>query len=284
LTRRIVSLWRRAQRWVRTCGHGVNWCAPRTSACRTSAAGAFRGCGVRSCSTSSTSTPAKPLTITVDRRIDADATVEVLDRLVAERQTTPRFIRCENGPELTANALRDWCRFAGAGTSYVEPGSRWQNPYVESFGSRLRGELLSVEAFSTLLEARVLAEDWRIEYNTLRPHSALGYLTRPTTPEPGPPPTPHSHSGWTNNRGPVIRTPVQPTSLAANANSSCQPRQPATCHEWRARYGGLGRTPPVNQLSVLPPPNAPKKRPERAGDKKVYKSPAQSLCGGRGRS
>jgi putative transposase len=117
------------------------------------------------------------LTITVDRRIDADATVAVLDRLVTERGTTPRFIRCDNGPELTANALRDWCRFTGARTSYIEPGSPWQNPYVESFGSRLRDELLAVEALSSLLEARVLVEDWRIEYNTVRPHSALSYLT-----------------------------------------------------------------------------------------------------------
>jgi putative transposase len=117
------------------------------------------------------------LTITVDRRIDADATVAVLDRLIAERATTPRFIRCDNGPELTANALRDWCRFNQAGTSYIEPGSPWQNPYVESFGGRLRDELLAVEAFSSLLEARVLVEDWRIEYNALRPHSALGYRT-----------------------------------------------------------------------------------------------------------
>jgi hypothetical protein len=73
--------------------------------------------------------------------------------------------------------LRDWCRFTGAGSSYIEPGSPWQNPYVESFGSRLRDQLLAVEAFSSLLEAQVLVEDWRIEYYTLRPHSALGYLT-----------------------------------------------------------------------------------------------------------
>jgi putative transposase len=117
------------------------------------------------------------LAITVDRRLDADATVAVLDRLVTERRTAPRFIRCDNGPELTANALRDWCRFNQTGTSYIEPGSPWQNPYVESFGGRLRDELLAVEAFSTLLEARVLVEDWRIEYNTVRPHSALGYRT-----------------------------------------------------------------------------------------------------------
>jgi len=117
------------------------------------------------------------LAITVDRRIDADETVKVLDRLVGERGQPPRFIRMDNGPELTANALRDWCRFTGAGTSYIEPGSPWQNPYVESFGGRLRDELLAVEAFSSLLEAQVLVEDWRIEYNTIRPHSALGYLT-----------------------------------------------------------------------------------------------------------
>lgn len=117
------------------------------------------------------------LAIEVNRRIDADATVAVLDRLVTERGAAPRFIRCDNGPELTANALRDWCRFNHAGTSYIEPGSPWQNPYVESFGGRLRDELLAVEAFNGLLEARVLVEDWRIQYNTLRPHSALGYLT-----------------------------------------------------------------------------------------------------------
>jgi putative transposase len=117
------------------------------------------------------------LAIQVDRRIDADATVATLERLVAERGTVPGCIRCDNGPELTANALRDWCRFTGAGTSYIDPGSPWQNPYVESFGSRLRDELLAVEAFNTLLEAQVLVEDWRIEYNTARPHSALGYLT-----------------------------------------------------------------------------------------------------------
>jgi putative transposase len=117
------------------------------------------------------------LTITVDRRIDADATVAFLDRLVAERGRSPRFVRCDNGPELTANALRDWCRFNRAGTSYIEPGSPWQNPYVESFGGRLRDELLVVEAFSSLLKARVLVEDWRVEYNTVGPPSALDYRT-----------------------------------------------------------------------------------------------------------
>ena len=117
------------------------------------------------------------LAIECRRRIDSDRTVTVLDRLVAERKTAPAFIRCDNGPELTANALRDWCRFSRAGSAYIEPGSPWQNPYVESFGSRLRDELLAVELFSCLAEAQVLIEDWRQDYNHHRPHSALGMMT-----------------------------------------------------------------------------------------------------------
>ncbi len=116
------------------------------------------------------------LAIECHRRIDADKTVATLDRLVAERGTAPGFVRCDNGPELTANALRDWCRFSKAGSAYIEPGSPWQNPYVESFGSRIRDELLAVELFSCLAEAKVLIEDWRQDYNEHRPHSALGMM------------------------------------------------------------------------------------------------------------
>jgi putative transposase len=114
------------------------------------------------------------LAVECRRRIDADATVSVLDRVVAARGHTPEFIRCDNGPELTANALRDWCRFSRAGSAYIEPGSPWQNAYVESFGSRIRDELLAVELFSCLAEAQVVVEDWRQDYNEHRPHSALG--------------------------------------------------------------------------------------------------------------
>ncbi len=111
-----------------------------------------------------------------ERRIDADATVAVLDGLIADRGRAPDHIRCDNGPELTANALRDWCRFSGAGGAYIEAGSPWQNPYVESFNSRVRDELLSVELFSCLAEAQVMVEDWREDYNHRRPHSALGMM------------------------------------------------------------------------------------------------------------
>jgi putative transposase len=113
----------------------------------------------------------------VDHSIDADATVACLDKIGGDRGRHPDFVRCDNGPELTANALRDWCRFGGARASYIEPGSPWQNPWVESYGSRMRDELLAIEQFDTLFEAQVLVADWRTEYNTYRPHSALGMLT-----------------------------------------------------------------------------------------------------------
>ena len=117
------------------------------------------------------------LAIEVERRIDADQTISVLERIVSGRGKAPELLRMDNGPELTANALRDWCRFGGTGTSYIEPGSPWQNPFVESFNSRLRDEQLSVEAFDSLLEAKVVIEEWRNTYNTLRPHSSLGWKT-----------------------------------------------------------------------------------------------------------
>lgn len=116
------------------------------------------------------------LAIECRRRIDADHLVKVLDRLLAQRGTAPVFLRCDNGPEMTANALRDWCRFSRAGSAYIEPGSPWQNAYVESFGGRVRDELLSVELFSCLAEAQILIEDWRVDYNEHRPHSALGMM------------------------------------------------------------------------------------------------------------
>ena len=74
----------------------------------------------------------------------------MLDRLVDGRGTAPGFLRCDNKPEPTANALRDWCRFSRPGSAYIEPGSPWQHPCVESFGGRIRDELLVVELFSCL--------------------------------------------------------------------------------------------------------------------------------------
>jgi putative transposase len=117
------------------------------------------------------------LAIECKRRIDADHVVTVLDRLVRERGTYPAFVRCDNGPEMTSNAIRDWCRFSRTGAAFIEPGSPWENPYVESFGSRVRDELLGVELFSCLTEAKVMVEDWRVDYNRYRPHRAHGMMT-----------------------------------------------------------------------------------------------------------
>jgi transposase InsO family protein len=110
------------------------------------------------------------------RSINADRVVSVLEELV-EWRATPACIRCDNGPELVAEGLKDWCRFAGVTTSYIEPGAPWQNAYVESFNGHLRRELLELESFDTLFEAKVLIEDWRFEYNHYRPHMSLDYLT-----------------------------------------------------------------------------------------------------------
>lgn len=111
------------------------------------------------------------------RSIPADDVVSQLERLVARRARAPKFLRMDNGPELTSHALRDWCRFSAAGTVFIEPGCPWQNPFVESFHSRVRDELLNGEQFSCLAEAQVLIDDWREDYNHRRPHSSLGMLT-----------------------------------------------------------------------------------------------------------
>ena len=115
------------------------------------------------------------LVMHVARSIDADTVVALLEGLVAERGA-PEHLRMDNGPEMTAHALQGWCASAGTATVYIDPGSPWQNPYVESFHSRVRDELLDIEEFSCLAEAQVLIEDWREDYNRRRPHSALGML------------------------------------------------------------------------------------------------------------
>lgn len=113
------------------------------------------------------------LAMRIGRSCTADEVVETITGLVAVRGA-PVHLRMDNGPEMIAWALRDYCRIAGVRTSYIEPGSPWENPFVESFNSRARDEHFNVEEFATLHEAQVLTEAWRIEYNTYRPHSSLG--------------------------------------------------------------------------------------------------------------
>lgn len=116
------------------------------------------------------------LAIEVGRCIDADGVVEVLDRLVL-LHGAPYYVRFDNGPEFVAHAVADWCRFNSAGSLFIDPGSPWQNAWIESFNGRLRDELLNSWRFDSLLEARVIIEDWRCDYNANRPHSAHGELT-----------------------------------------------------------------------------------------------------------
>ena len=120
------------------------------------------------------------LRITVARRITAQDVIDQLAELFVDRGI-PEHIRSDNGPEFTARAIRQWLRDLGVKTLYIEPGSPWENGYIESFNGKLRDELLNVEIFTTLFEAQVLIEDWRKDYNRIRPHSALGY--RPPAPE-----------------------------------------------------------------------------------------------------
>jgi putative transposase len=116
------------------------------------------------------------LAMRVSRTCTSEEVVAVLADLVAVRGA-PEHLRMDNGPEMIAWALRDYCRLAGTRTAFIEPGSPWENPFVESFNSRARDELFNVEEFATLLEAQVVVEAWRIEYNTYRPYSSLGDLT-----------------------------------------------------------------------------------------------------------
>ena len=114
------------------------------------------------------------LSIDTARWIRSDDVLERLAWLMVTRGV-PEHIRSDNGPEFTAKVVREWLGRVGVKTAYIEPGSPWENGYIESFNGKLRDELLNGEIFYTLKEAKVLIERWRRHYNTARPHSSLGY-------------------------------------------------------------------------------------------------------------
>lgn len=120
------------------------------------------------------------LAIDVGRSLRSDDVLEQLAWLMATRGV-PGHIRSDNGSEFTAKAVRAWLKNVGVRTLFIEPGSPWENGYIESFNGKLGDELLKRERFDTLKEAKVLIERWRVHYNTERPHSSLGY--RPPAPE-----------------------------------------------------------------------------------------------------
>ena len=128
------------------------------------------------------------LAIRVARRLGRYEVIEALADVMLFRGI-PENMRSDNGPEFVAKELREWLAKVGTGTLYIEPGSPWENGYCESFNGKLRDECLNGEIFYSLKEAQVVIEKWRVEYNTKRPHSALGYR----------PPAPAACSPWGAN-------------------------------------------------------------------------------------
>ena len=116
------------------------------------------------------------LALVVARSMTAEGVLDVLAELFVVRGV-PGHLRSDNGPEFIAQAVRRWLERTGAKTLYIAPGAPWENGYAESFHSRLRDELLNVEEFASVAEARQMAERWQLEYNHRRPHSSLGYQT-----------------------------------------------------------------------------------------------------------
>ena len=116
------------------------------------------------------------LAIEAGRSLGADEVVEVMEWLFLTRGA-PGCIRSDNGSEFIAKKVRRWLKDKGVKTIYIEPGSPWENPFIESFNGSFRDECLNMHVFGSVEEAQEVAETWRKEYNEERPHSSLGYMT-----------------------------------------------------------------------------------------------------------
>ena len=114
------------------------------------------------------------LAVRVGRHLDHEQVQECLAELFCARGV-PVHVRSDNGPEFIARRLREWLGQLSVKPLFIEPGSPWENGYIESFNGKMRDELLNREIFYTLQEAQILTERWRKEYNHIRPHSSLGY-------------------------------------------------------------------------------------------------------------
>jgi putative transposase len=114
------------------------------------------------------------LMVRAERRWSSSTVIGALADVMVMKGV-PEHLRSDNGPEFVAKDLRKWLAKTGAKRLYIEPGSPWENGYCESFNSKLRDEFLNAEIFYSMKEMRVLAEPWRVHYNTIRPHSSLGY-------------------------------------------------------------------------------------------------------------
>tara|TARA_R110000868_G_scaffold324794_1_gene585617 strand:- start:10480 stop:11310 length:831 start_codon:yes stop_codon:yes gene_type:complete len=116
------------------------------------------------------------IALSVSRKFTSDDVIAALVDLIAIRGV-PAFVRCDNGPEFISKSLRKFLERIDVGTSYIEPGSPWENGFVESFHSRFRNECLACEEFTTISEAMTVIDEWRNIYNQRRPHSSLGGQT-----------------------------------------------------------------------------------------------------------
>ena len=148
------------------------------------------------------------LAIRVERRLNSQNVLEVLGELMVQRGV-PEHIRSDNGGEFRAKAVQEWLSKIGAKTLYIEPGSPWEKGYNESFNGRLQDECLKPELFNHLIEAKIIIENWRRHYNTVRPHSSLGY--RPPAPETIRPADLASATGWLQPVRPSIESSLMVT-------------------------------------------------------------------------
>ena len=190
------------------------------------------------------------LEMLVERSINADHAVAVLERLVAERGA-PEHVRCDNGPELTANALRDWCRFSRAATPTSSPARRGRTPTWRASAPGCATSCSMSSSSRCLAEAKVIVADWREDYNQHRPHSALammapaasppGWWPRPTSrPREHPSPLPErARSGRSRPLGPRALGPPGPRSARPTAGAVPYWRyHPPTSHtRWTNKRG-----------------------------------------------
>ena len=151
------------------------------------------------------------LMIRCERRWSSAKVIEALANVMVLKGV-PEHIRSDNGPEFVARDLRKWLADTGAKTLYIEPGSPWENGYCESFNSKLRDEFLNGEIFYSMKEIRVLAERWRGHYNTVRPHSSLGYR----------PPAPQAWAATSLGRGAGQQLPLALATILRKTRLRCQ--------------------------------------------------------------
>ena len=116
------------------------------------------------------------LAVEVDTSLPSLRVLRVLDRLIHER-STPSIIRVDNGPEFISHILQQWCDAHNITLQHIQPGRPMQNAYIERKNGSMRRELLNTYLFNSLSEVRIMAEEWRIDYNEERPHKALRYLS-----------------------------------------------------------------------------------------------------------